>query len=266
VTQSLHSVEEELDHVIAQQQQTYCNLTLIHEHSKAAIGSAAQKAKQQLVVAKGVMKQQAVYAASRAATQTAVLAEPHVEKSKQLYDMYLAETVQTHALPIYESHISPLITKAIPIWDRVLSKATAMRSAAWMAFHNKLVSQVEIGSKYMIRVFETKQWHVPALVVDALVVSQEHPGVVVDQILYTLGVCLIFLFRRHIWNMMVWVFLLPFRIVWFFLPFRFFVPQKKQPDACKTEKDVVPEGAKIAPNGKSVTGNGHGGPIIATCF
>eukprot|EP00978_Attheya_sp_CCMP212_P015737 scaffold40759_cov38-Attheya_sp.AAC.1 len=267
VTRSLHLVEEELEHVISRQQQTYCNLTLMHEDSKAAIGSVAQKAKQQLVVAKGAMKQQAVHAASRAATRTAVLAKPHVEKSKQLYDMYLAETVQTYALPIYESHVSPLITKATPVWDRVRSKAAAILTTAWMSFHDTLVSRVEMGSKYMLRVLETKQWRLlPALVVDALVFSQEHPGVVVDQMLYTLGICLIFFFRRLVWNMMVWVFFLPFRVVWFCLPFRFFVPQKKQLDACKKEEDAVPAAAKIAPKGKSVKGNGHGGPIIATCF
>lgn len=218
----------------------YCNFTYMQEDAYVAAGVAQKKVKENLVVAADQATKaarQASKAARQLSDKAAVAATPHLKRTRAIYEESVKPHVDKHVTPVvapvYNQHLVPVLEKAALYQKEALTHLKEGTSK----LHKGLVKRFEKDCPVSRR--RLKEMDAPAFIMDHMNEACSKPEKTVNRYLLTILVIFVLIFRSFLWRTFWRLFLLPFRIVWFFSPLRFFFPKKTTADAESVTPDTV---------------------------
>lgn len=209
---------------------SYCNITHIHEDSSAAILAAAKVASKKIGLATDH--------ASRLVKQAS---EPHLQKTRDLYDLHLRDHIDKHVIPMHEAYLNPLIKHAGIQFRIVMEKV----SDGAERVHQRLVDEFKALCPQVRR--DLTKVDAPIFFIEFTKQQCRKPRTAVNRFLRGLLIVFVLVFRKALWKLVV---LLPFKIIkgvfcFPFMvalaPFRLLFPSKPSENETHFDGDTVKE-------------------------
>ena len=209
-------------------------ITAASKETKTALSVAQSVASDKYDLISGVIQERA----RELANKISVAADPHLRKAKAWYTEYLKETVDSSVIPFYRAKVVPVLHYSHDLWIKGWPEAKKLTRRAWdfTIATAKKVSQILLD---MIEDTDAKKW-MPDFVVSVLKYAESSTEDFVILKLQIFAVLVVCLLRFQILNFISSVLWLPFRIMCFFCPLRFFV-QGKKASAARTKSEIKTE-------------------------
>mmetsp|Transcript_4973 Transcript_4973/g.7537 ORF Transcript_4973/g.7537 Transcript_4973/m.7537 type:complete len:633 (-) Transcript_4973:108-2006(-) len=221
---------------------SYCNVTHMGEDTYKAAQVAAKLAGERADVA----KKQARVLARQASEKAFVVAQPHLKKSRELYNQHVKESVDKHILPRYKSSVKPVVDAHVwpwvPVLQSNLENAIEKVHIVMQKTHAKIAKEFESACPPIIgkmkAINKDHDGIIPDLVIDKTKEACSAPEESVTYFLWFSLCVFAFIFRSRVMRTFKYIILLPFRIIWFFTPLRFLLPKRRpaDPDTSHTRR------------------------------
>ena len=186
--------------------------------------------------------------ARQASEKAFVVAQPHLKKSRELYNQHVKESVDKHILPRYESSVKPAMDAHVwpwvPVFQSNLEKAIEKAYLEMKKTHGKIAEEFESACPQVIGKMKTiNKEHdqiIPDLVIQKTIETCSVPEESITSFLWFSLYVFAFIFRSRLIRTTKYFILLPFRIIWFFMPLRFLLPKRRpaDPDASQYARRV----------------------------
>merc|ERR1711957_240584 len=180
------------------------------------------------------------YASNYASTVT----KPYLQKLTEYYEENFAKTVAEVFLPFYKSHIYPVyrnqLIPALMIVQKIAKKGLKETKILCKVLNVSLVDTTQHAAGFILDlVMNNTYFHWAQMFLFAIKFIHDEADLVVIASLRLVALAIIFRARQFLLKLFLFVFFLPWRVIWFFCPLRFFVGCKifKKIDKKKEEKN-----------------------------
>ena len=230
-------------------EQPYCNFTLMRADSERvlqqAITVASKETKTVLSLAQEVAleKSNVILEVVQEKTRPVVdkvmvVVDPFFNKAEAWYSINLKATVDSSIVPFYHTKVAPGINRCRDLSLEGWTEAKLLTKRGWeftVATAN-IVSQILLD---MVEDTDAKKW-MPEFIVSLLNYAVNNTEDFIIFILQIFAAALVFLFRVKLRSLVTALLMLPFRMMWFLCPLRFFVKGEKC-SPVETPKDINAE-------------------------
>ena len=180
------------------------------------------------------------YASNYASTVT----KPYLQKLTEYYEENFAKTVAEVFLPFYKSHIYPVyrnqLIPALMIVQKIAKKGLKETKILCKVLNVSLVDTTQHAAGFILDlVMNNTYFHWAQMFLFAIKFIHDEADLVVIASLKLVALAIIFRARQYLLKLFLFVFFLPWWVIWFFCPLRFFVGCKifKKIDKKKEEKN-----------------------------
>jgi hypothetical protein len=202
---------------------SYCNLTHISEDTAALAFHAGKIATSHVSAVASVTSQKFVHATKSAAKVVTTAAEPYIQEGRKLYDDHFKEQIDRYVMPIHKSHVEPVIA--------VVSKEA---SGISQVLYRRLIGEFKAACPAIKKKLRVSKVH-PSILRYIRNKCSDPQGTI-DQIVFTLFILLLFIFRFTLWRTLCFWISLPGQIVWCMTPLPYIFPAKNK----VSSNEVVP--------------------------
>jgi len=247
-TKNLYNLENE--------EKPYVNFTLIRQDSSQLLSLAQSKASVQYKEAATVTKSIASEYVYKAVNVTAPYREVVWEKYEETIKDTVDESILPVVIPFYNEKLIPLMNVCKLQALKALNKVSIQANKAYHLAHLYIASKIkESSNSALIYISENNnEGYVPTFVKDLLNYGYSDPETFEDDIINAALIISVYALRWHILRFVLFLVLLPARILWFFCPLRLLFRKKKKKAKRPASASSMTEARDENPD---ITRNGH---------
>ena len=149
---------------------------------------------------------------------------------KPLYETHMSEVVDRTLIPAYKKHVTPVQIKYVrPAVVKVMEVTVETRGQVTKIAMEKRLQGIAIIESFLneVTVQRFVVTKIPLWAQGALKDMAADASVVFDCLSHVLGIYIVWKLKSRLLRCLVWITLLPFRMVWFFCPLRLFFGRTK---------------------------------------